>query len=99
MSIEEFIAARVEKECGVPIEGLAKVGVYSTSAADFPQSTLQVCYAALVPFAAAVEKMRPDANHESVNIFTHEELESIPVAEQHWYPMHVARRVLGALEP
>jgi hypothetical protein len=47
-SIEDFISERAEKECGVPVEPRALIGVYRTMSSDFIGSTLQPCYAAVV---------------------------------------------------
>lgn len=92
-----FLAKRAQRECGVPVEPEALIGFYYTSADDHPQSTAQPCYATLVPYEAVVAKMSTDPNHESVNVFTAADLKKIPEAEQHWYPLHVARRALSAL--
>jgi len=92
--INEFIAKRAEDECGVPAEPQALIGVYRTSASDFPQSTLQPCYATVVAYEAIEAKMRTDQNHETVQLFTSADLDALPQHEEHWYPMRVARLAL-----
>ena len=95
--IEEFLAGRVEKECGIRAKPEVLIGVYRTCAADFIGSTLQPCYAARIPYGKATAKATTDSAHSSVRLFTRSELETIPIDEQHWYPMRVARLVLDNL--
>lgn len=93
--ISQFIALRAERECGVvPVEPQALIGVYRTCAPEFIQSTLQPCYATLVPHEAIAAKMRTDPNHDSVRLFTEEGLNTMPREERHWYPLRVTRQVL-----
>ncbi|MES2995159.1 MAG: hypothetical protein V4681_03955 [Patescibacteria group bacterium] len=96
-SLIEFIARRAEKECGVPVHPEALIGVYRTSAADLIQSTTQPCYAAHVPVEVIDAKMGMNAEHDSVGLFTADDLNRIPEHEQHWYPFRVAHLALAAM--
>ncbi len=94
MDVGEFIAERAQKECGVPVTPQVLIGVYRTSASNFPQSTLQPCYATVVPYEVIQKKMDTDGNHESVKLFTWKDLDAIDPAEAHWYPLRVANIAL-----
>ena len=97
-SIASFISDRAENECGVRSKPQALVGVYRTMSDDAIGSTLQPCYAAIVPYEKVREKQPLDSGHDNVRLFTLVELEQIPSKNKHWYPMQVANLVLRALQ-
>ncbi len=94
VDMREFITKRAERECGVRVEPQVLLGFYRTSAADAAQSTTQPCFAAKVDSQILSARMQTDPNHESVRLFTAEELSELPHHERHWYPMHVAQLTL-----
>lgn len=93
--VEESIAKTGQKECGVPVQPEALVGLYRTCAPDKIQSTLQPCYAGWVSYEVATKTMQADKDHKHPKFFTLGELLTIPEDEQHWYPMNVAELVLN----
>jgi ADP-ribose pyrophosphatase YjhB (NUDIX family) len=100
MSIEEFIAGRATKECGVPVRPEALIGVYRTIAEDYIGSTLQPCYAARVPIEVIRAKMSTDEDHSNVRLFTISDLillEGNRAPEYHWYPVRVALLALRSM--
>lgn len=97
-SIHHFISDRAEKECGVRASPQALVGVYRTMSDDAIGSTLQPCYATIVPYEEVRKKKQLDSGHNDVRLFTLEELEQIPEEHKHWYPMRVAKLVLLAMD-
>jgi hypothetical protein len=94
----EFIAKRAERECGVPVVPQGLIGFYRTCAADKPQSTLQPCFGAVVDYSVVDKKMATDPNHESIRLFTLEELDQVPEEQRHWYPRRVAKLLLIAMQ-
>jgi len=96
MSIESFIATRAPKESGVKVKPQVLIGVYYTSAEDFPQSTIQPLYASLVPHDA-LANVTTDANHDSIRTFTTEDLGQLSREERHWYPMSTSMLLLKVL--
>ena len=88
--VHEFISGRAEKECGFKVTPQVLIGFYRTSAPDYPQSTMQPCFGAVVPFQAIERVASVDQNHDAIAMFTYLELVKIASAERHWYPIHVA---------
>lgn len=93
-SVEEFVAERAEKECGVrpTVEGL--IGVFRICAEDLIASTLGPCYVGSVPFADISGKFRSDGDHTDCRIFTFEELADLPKEEVYWYPRLAFKQAL-----
>ncbi|MEK7068713.1 MAG: hypothetical protein AAB964_02775 [Patescibacteria group bacterium] len=95
--VGDFIAGRLEAECGIDLKPEVLIGFYRTCAGDAVGSTLQPCYAAVVPIEVVRRKMTVDEDHTNVRLFTAEDLERIPEQERHWYPLRVAKLALSAM--
>lgn len=94
-----FVSTRTRKECGVPVWPQVLLGIYVTSSAgtrpEHNGSTLNVLYAAQVPFAQIERHRAIDAGHSEVRIFTLDEYAALPTSQRHWYIERAARRAIN----
>jgi ADP-ribose pyrophosphatase YjhB (NUDIX family) len=94
-TIDNFIADRAKKECGIIVSPQALIGVYRTMSYNLIGSTIQLCYVTTVPVSDIQSRMVTDDGHIEIRLFTLKDLPPESNEEYHQYVLRVSKIALS----